>query len=145
MSAIYLNHITLTTGHLVRSARPEAGDAAVSACAADLRRALAVSAPVPIDAPTPGCTLEAVAAGRALTATLSGPMRRPWVTLGVAPRATVAPKLWDTLTHALAPYHTTPRPAAPWAAAVLYLHDTPMWVADWERCLAWAWIEGSAT
>ena len=137
-----LNHVTLTTGHLSRSPRSQADPAAIDAVGEGLARALARGETVEIDTPTPGCTLEATTAGRALIATLYGPGGRPWVTLGVAPKSTVAPKLWGELTSQLAPYHAMPRPQTPWAAAILHVPDTPEWVGDWERCIAWAWIEG---
>ena len=66
----------------------------------------------------------------------------PIVTLGVAPTANA--RLWQML--AGAAKKKAQEPAAPWLAVIPYpgLNQGPYiagWLADLERCLAWAWID----
>jgi hypothetical protein len=146
----YLHHTTLTTGHTRRSYRNEVHDVAVAACASGLAIALAkpgTHAAVAVDA-LEGYTITATAAGACLVATVwHGDT--PICTIGVASNARCAVHLWkmlhDTSTE---PLITTSdkRPQAPWCAArlepgLLARLDATAWLGDFERTLAWAWIE----
>ena len=83
---------------------------------------------------------------------------RPCVSVGVAPDAEASAKLWPIIERGYlealdaikmqpgqdaAARHPLPPNGVPWCAAYLVL-ATPAeayWIADFERCLAWAWIE----
>lgn len=136
----YVEHITLPTGHITRSSRSDIGDDMIRYVATVIEQALAESpSSVALTAPTPGCKIDARAVGAALTVTLYG-ADAPWAVIGVAPHSRVAPKLWSHLL-GIYPSCTIDRPSAPWVAAALLVEDTPEWIADFERCVAWAWIE----
>lgn len=139
----YVQHITLTTGHQRRSQRAEISREAMDACEAALRAALAgESAPIPHT----DCSLRAERRGRGLLATvLCG--ETPLVTLGIAAHSRGAEALWREL-HDGALVVTDERVVAeePWCAArleigVLSVPDAVAWLGDFERCLAWTWIE----
>lgn len=137
---LYLEHVTLPSGHLRRSGRSEVDDQVLGHVAATLERALAASPnPVALIAPTPGCKIDARAPGAALVVTLYG-ADGPWAVIGVAPHSRVGPKLWGHLV-GLYPGCTVDRPSAPWVAAALLVDDTPEWVGDFGRCVGWAWLE----
>lgn len=83
--------------------------------------------------------------------------RRPLVTFGVATNDAVAEELWPALESQYlqlgdmpgiraADFAAPARPLhVPWCAAMA-IFATPeeaLWIADFERCLAWAWIEGT--
>lgn len=146
----YLNHVTLNTGHNRRSPRDEVSDAIVAACGAHLRRALTAG---PDGDPVPGFTayaLRATSEGRLLLGTIQ---RRsdgmPALTIGVAPKSRGAAGLWTMLLDRRNyPVERGQPPVAPWCAVRFERPDLLTGVADWagdyERCLAWAWIEGAA-
>lgn len=153
MTTRYVEHITLATGHTRRSPRSEVADEVVTALACSLRAAIA-GAQVPVPYVTPRCTLTATGEGRCLVATVWGggddrgrPV--PLVTIGVATHARCGGQVWRLLhDHALLPPRTDRdrQPPAPWCAARLEpgvaLHrEVDDWIGDYERCLAWAWIE----
>ena len=157
----FLNHITLDTGQLRPWPRSEWDDGVLTVIAERLEAALAdPQAIVPIPAADP-LGLQALADGRALIATLHVPLtdreaaiadhgRRPWAPLvifGVAPRATVAARLWPMLVATVAdPPQNLERPSAPWCAAHPYPALTRYphlvdWIVPAERAIAWAWID----
>lgn len=144
----YVLHVTLTTGHARRSYRDEVDDAIV----AILRQQIAeMRAGLPVEI-RPGYRLTGAAAGQALVASVSmGDV--PMVTIGVAGNAKVSARLWDQLkvppTPLIAGAVGEP-PRAPWCAVTIHptiLDADPAtlgWLGDFERCLAWAWIERQA-
>jgi hypothetical protein len=74
----------------------------------------------------------------------------PLVTIAVAAKSKVSARLWSELQRPIpgsSPAAGDP-PRAPWVAARLYPTlaldpDAAVWLGDFERCLAWAWIEGA--
>lgn len=149
----YVEHVTLATGHTRRSPRSEVADGVVQAMAFGLRRAVTGDR---IDVPyvdDPPCTMTATGEGRCLIATVWGPEYEgqpvPLVTIGVATHARCGGPAWRLLhDHALLPSQTDRdrQPPVPWCAARLEpgvaLHPSVAgWIGDYERCLAWAWIE----
>lgn len=145
----YLWHITLESGDTRRSPRSEVSQQVLATMAPHLRRALAAGrAGDPI--PTTDSRLTATASGPNLVATVLSYDGVPLVTFGVASRSRGAGALWGALHEGR--LTTTDRaelPAAPWCAARLeagpeYLTDVSEWIGDYERIIAWAWIEGLA-
>jgi hypothetical protein len=147
MSA-YLNHITLETGHVHRSPRADISAETLQFVTPHLMRAIERGEDVIL---APGETgefvLRATAAGAFLLATAISRRHGPLITFGVAPRSRNAGRLWESLHQGrTVETHRGDVPAAPWLAArmettnVLALASA-RWLADYSRCLAWAWIE----
>lgn len=138
----YIWHITLNTGDVRQSPRSEVGDDIIEA----LQPLLIADGTHKM--PVPGYTLKVSRLGSNLIATVMQQAVRPFVTIGIATRSTGAARLWQEL-HKIAPTtvpHTADMPSAPWCAALLHTaveQDIPAtsWLGDFERCLAWAWIE----
>jgi hypothetical protein len=139
----YLRHVTLDTGHSRRSPRDEADPAAVAVVEAHLERALAAGGDPILDL---GYSLEARAAGLGLLGTILTAAGRPVLTFGVAPRGRVSGPLWALL-HESRSYPTgrQPPPQTPWLAARFETAElvpaVAAWAADYERLVAWAWID----
>lgn len=154
----HLAHITLTTGHSRRSWRREVGDDTIALLQPLLADVLA-GRQVAVPGDVGDYTLSASGAGRCLIATVWGPpvaeaggARPPVVTLGVAGHSRCGATLWRLL-------HDSPRPPAvmpemaitrcppePWCAVRIEVGaalcpDAMAWLGDFERCLAWAWLE----
>lgn len=143
----YLMHVTIETGRARRSYRDEVTDETVTLLRLQIAEMLA-GLPVEV---TPGYRLTGASAGAALLATVSRGIM-PLVTIAVAKNAKVSRRLWDHLRRPQMPGMSGAvgdPPRAPWCAAVVYptLVADPGaadWLGDFERCLAWAWIEGGA-
>ena len=148
----HLEHVTLNTGHTRRSPRSEAADEVVRGLAVGLDRAIATKAREPIS----GFALfsySVTALGRAAMVTLWREAA-PVVTFGVVADAKDSAKLWRTpcIKAARASTRRNPErpPAAPWlgvrmeAGAASTPPDDLLWLANFERCLAWTFIERRA-
>ncbi len=152
-----LIHYTLNTGDTRDSPRSEVADEVISAMAGTLGPG-EFELPIPDPHNTYFCRLDV--ADRAFVATVycetqGKPGRRPLVTFGVADNAKDAGQLWPVLQQH---YHTvTDLPGIrsadfasarqpdglPWCASVVIMPtlDESLWLGDFERCLAWAWLE----
>lgn len=148
MNDRYLEHLTLTTGHSRRSPRSEVPDEVVSTLRLWLDRALAGGdmEPLPGDLEQRFGAVAVKGAGLIVTLynlELGAPVGI--VKFGVAGRSRHSRECWKILTSVAAT--DAKQPAVPWCAAVLYpaafdcIDDLP-WVGDFERCVAWAWLEG---
>lgn len=147
-----MRHVTLTTGHSRDSERSEIDDGALAICA-DLIAHIGsgkISEPVAI----PGCagySLSGRTAGKCMVATVwaDGPPSEMVVSIGIAAQSPCGAAIWRTLHQVTAmPAATDPdqQPPAPWCGVViepaLARHtDAAHWLGDFERCLAWAWLE----
>jgi hypothetical protein len=151
-----LAHVTLDTAHTHRSLRAEAREDSIALLRASLSRALSSSgtlAPVPYrDGYAYLATVER--AGLLVTLvrrTLGSPS--PIVTFGVAVDDSYA-DLWALLHRKRegmpgAVHQTEPSdpPPPPWLAVRLEVGATSvppadlLWMADFERTMAWAWLE----
>lgn len=152
--AKYLYHVTTTTGHSRRSWRDEIGDDII----ARLRTLVAQSrepggAIIPAVQPS-GCRLTMVyESQRCCALAIHDPDGAPLVTMGVATHARCGAALWrrmhDQGVHLIS---REARPQTPWCAvtlhtgALLYLPPSNLLpaLADFERSVAWAWIEDRA-
>lgn len=149
MTAPYINHLTISTGHTRRSPRAEVGDDTLRWLVPWLRQAVALGTrqPLPVAALARYSLLAQIEDG-ALLATLFGGQDAPLVTVGVAQRSRQGAALWDKMMATFTAVPGLERPAEPWCAVVLHaaLLDDPgagEWLGDFERCLAWAWITRS--
>jgi hypothetical protein len=152
MAARYIAHVTLTTGHSRRSPRSEVSDAAIDVCARLIAGFAAgqVSEPQPIPG-APGYSVSGRTGGRCMIATVwaDGPPSELVVSIGVAEHERCGATIWRAL-HEVShlPTMTSPdeQPRAPWCGvliepAIVAHQDAARWLGDFERCLAWAWLE----
>ncbi|KQZ81860.1 hypothetical protein ASD64_08860 [Mesorhizobium sp. Root157] len=152
----YLWHVTLDTGHRRQSYRPEASQIAIDAVDLELRRALrdgVAEIRLGAEAGTiPVYRLKASNSGPVLLATILrdiGKQDVPLVTMAVAPKSRGAAEIWRALHDGRddIPYDPDSIPPAPWCAARFEAGieqdlRAATWLGDYERLLAWAWIEG---
>jgi hypothetical protein len=148
----YLNHITVSTGHTRRSPRAEVAGETIAVLQAWIKSAVAYIDPYPLPGPL-GARVDGFAAevsvvdGALICVVCDGtPLRQDLVTIAVAPRSRHAVAAWSAITAIPGAQTGLQAPAAPFCAAAL--HDAyrrqfggSAWIGDFERCLAWAWIE----
>lgn len=142
-------HYTLTTDHSRESPRGEVADAAIDALLPLLR---------PTDSvPVPGQDSYHFGArirGSGLLVIVNDIVNRPLVAFGVAPDVLAAWPTWQSLigTHREMVAITGDKIAipkqpkiTPWVAAVILFAtpDEAAWIADFERCVAFAWLQKS--
>lgn len=158
-SSPYLAHLTLTTGHLLRSYREEVGDETIALLAPWLARAISTGArePLPVASLAHFAASATVECGALLCTVWGPPVSQqsaasvppasgvPLVTLGVAQRSRHAAALWPLLVTLPGAAAGLQRPPPPWCAVSLQpgvlLHPAASeWLGDLERCIAWAWI-----
>ncbi len=133
-------HVTLQTGHTSRSYRQDVSDTTI----ATLRPLVGADGAYAI----PGVSarkLQVTRTGRLLLATIRG--ENPICTLAVADRSVGADRLWEMI-HERTKAATDPSrpPQAPWCAARLEpgfasCPDDVAWLADFQRCLAWTFLD----
>lgn len=142
----YINHITLSTGHSRRSPRTEVGNDVIAWLRPWLDKLLG-GTPLPLPEPSldhysasahieQGGLVMTIYAGAAAL-----------VTMAVAARSRQSAPLWAYMQAQHGPSGPgTPAPAAPWLAVALrpglaQHADANEWLGDFERCVAWAWME----
>lgn len=153
---MYLNHITLSTGH-TRCIQPGDVSGETLARVGPWLAALVDSgkpAPLPVSLLS-GYSAQAEVFEGALIVTLSGPpptdgpmagKAPPLVSIGVAQRSRHGSALWPLMTGPVMPKAKPglQRPAEPWCAVAIWptlaLYPSAAdWLGDLERCIAWAW------
>ena len=147
-------HVTLTTGDLRQSPRLEVADSIVSELR-PLINAVVAGKTVPIPGRAgysiSGRSSGEEGTGRCLSVIVwaERPQLEPICTIGIAAHSRCGARLWRSL-HEVAtlPAATDPgrQPPAPWVAAALQSGldrhlEAASWLGDFERCLAWTWIE----
>lgn len=155
---MYINHITLNTGHLARSQRADVAPEVTALLAPWLQGIINTgkTAPLPVPALSQYSAL-ALMEGGGLVVTLYGPAGphesgkphggdlMPLVTMGIAQRSRQAAPLWQALCKAYPGADRLTMPVVPWAAVITYptmaAHRSSVeWLGDLERCIAWAWL-----
>ncbi|HYP58757.1 MAG TPA: hypothetical protein VEQ35_10825 [Beijerinckia sp.] len=133
-------HITLQTGQSRRSYRQEVEDSTI-----EVLRPL-IRADGEYDIPMiAGRKLWVTRSGRLLLATVAA--ETAICTIGVADQTVGAQKLWQMLHEDVKLATSQDRvPPSPWCAIRLEVGladhpDDAKWLPDFERCLAWTWIE----
>jgi hypothetical protein len=136
----FIWHVTLETGHSSRSYRQDVADAAIEV----LRPLVRADGDYPVPS-VAGRSLRVTRSGRLLLATILA--EAPICTLAVAGRSVGAERLWQMIHKDVrAATDASKPPRAPWCAArfeaglLHHLDDRP-WLVDFQRCLAWTWIE----
>lgn len=143
-------HYTLSTNHTRVSPRGEVSDDAIAMLAPYLTPGRHRLSP-PLDDYEVTTTID----NRSMLATVSAPGDRPCVTFAIAADDDSAGLVWasieslylqitDSKGFRAANFESPHQPpTTPWCAAVpiLATADEAFWMADFERCLAWAFIE----
>lgn len=144
-------HYTLNTGHRRVSPRSEVGDEIIPIMD---RLLVAGTHSVPGTLGSRGYTIRVTLIEGALLVTVSHG-ERPLATWGVAADDAAADSLWPEVERAYlsitelpgiraADFAAPQRPqTTPWIATMTILAEPveAAWLADFERCLAWAWVE----
>lgn len=156
----YIHHVTLNTGHSHRSPRSDAGDEPLAVLVNYLDQVVKRGGrhPMPIRALAHYSCMASVEDGGLLVTVYapSGPhingehalggSGHPVITLGVAQRSRQGRDLWGRMVAQFGAAPGLEKPAEPWCAVALhpahdaYFWETEGWLADFERCVAWAWI-----
>lgn len=156
---MYINHITLNTGHIARTSRADVAPAVTALLAKWLPSTINSGKAHPL--PTPELShfsAQVFVQDGSLVVTVSapvGPHRQgkphagqtmPLVTFGVAQRSRQRAPLWDMLVGAFGCKPGLQAPGAPYCAVAIHpgiaAYTGPIeWLGDFERCVAWAWIE----
>jgi len=146
----HIHHLTITTGHSRRSWRHEIEPDVLALTRELLVRGLEAGR-VDVPAETAGHWMRVTRSGRCLLVTVMHGEDLPLVTFGVAAHSRGGAQLWrllcegaiTTAGHRLDPDRP---PQEPWCAARLepgigYMLGSAEWLGDFERCLAWAWLD----
>jgi hypothetical protein len=136
----FILHVALQAGHSYRSYREPADEAAI----ASLRPLIVADGEHPIPM-LDERKLWVTRSGRLLLATVWA--QTPLCTIAVADQAVGADKLWLMIhedTQATTRADHPPHP--PWCAVrfeagLVGRPEDKVWLASFERCLAWAWVE----
>lgn len=145
----FIEHVTLSTGHVRRSPRSEVADEIVGMLVPHIE-AIKGGAKVALFEDEP-YQINGVISGQWAAITLWRE-DAPLLTVGVCWHSRSSRKVWQRLhVNYEGPYLATdPKnpPPIPWCAARIekagFLLGLPEWAGDFERCMAWALIEGKA-
>ena len=162
---MYINHLTITTGHKARTSRADVAEEALAIVAPWLQSIVGAGQKSPFPAPAPAPALSHFSAiayvqDGGLIVTVYGPTGPhrtgqpasadiPLVTFGVAQRSRHSEPLWAMLLANFEHAAGIKQPATPWCAVAVHpsimAHPNAIgWLADFERCCAWAWITRNA-
>jgi len=155
---MYLNHITLSTGHIARTQRSDVAPQATKLLAGWLPSIVDSGQihPLPVQ-PLSHFGAQAFVQDGALVVTACAPVgphtqgkphggqTMPLVTFGVATRSRQGGALWSMLTCAFDTANGLKQPDTPFCAVAIHPsianYTGPVeWLGDFERCVAWAWI-----
>lgn len=146
----YINHITLSTGHARRSPRAEVAEDTIRMLTHWLAKALAHDGAYPLPGPLGAEGYKAALSVEhgTLLCTLSVNPLQPLLTFGVAARSRQSGELWAMMCAQYGSADALTAPGTPWCAVALHpaiasRPDVADWAGDFERCVAWAWIEKS--
>lgn len=146
---MYLNHITLSTGHLARTSRADVSDDTIKALQPWLKATIAHQADYPLPGPLgvrDGFVMSASLQGGGLVCHVGQVDTGPLVSFGVAARSRQSGELWAWLCAQYGSADALTAPSVPWCAVALhpgFLHQpgASAWIGDFERCVAWTWLE----
>lgn len=153
---MYINHITMSTGHIARTSRADVADDTLALLVPWLQSVVASGkiVPLPVEPLSHFGAMATVQDGALLCTIFSpaGPHKAgqpytgeswPLVTLGVAQRSRHSNKLWPLMAAKFGARVIAPAP--PWCAVAVLAplaayQSASEWLGDFERCIAWAWI-----
>lgn len=164
----YIRHITLATCHARDSYRSEVDDSVIASLQdiiAQMEAKGRTGDTMPIPGP-PGYSLSGQIGGRCMVVSVwaDGPPSELLLSIGIAAHERCGAAVWRTLHQVGLPagsllpppnlrsageYRMTDpdhQPRAPWCAAAMEMAiidhpDAMQWMGDFERCLAWAWLD----
>lgn len=155
-STQYMNHITLTTGHNRKSPRSEVSQKTIDLIAPWLKEAIKSEKPISLPRKDlSNYTALVSESDDGLIVSVFGQSKQiengrplPLVTFHVVRKEGSAAEMWK---HAQAPYMLPIAsglkcPAVPFAAVSTWptsfmFFDALVWLGDFERCVAWTWLE----
>ena len=148
-----LHHITLTTGHDRISPRDEVYDETIAELTPWLA-GVCENSPQQMPMPESAAGMNGYYTvvgiphgGNGLVVTVYG-AGEPLVTFGVAQDAIVGADLWCRLIGRFGVAPGVEKPPEPWCGvvthpALMFDGEAAWWLGDFERCVAWAWIESN--
>ena len=155
---MYIHHITLANGHLARTQRADVSAAATQLLTDWLPTVTNTGRTHPLPVPELAhYSAQVLVQEGALVVTVSAPAgphqvgrphagdAMPLVTFGVAQRSRQGAGLWRSMVGAFGAKPGLQEPGAPWLAVAVHptlahYRGATDWLADFERCVAWAWI-----
>ena len=145
---MYINHITLSTGHTRRSPRAEVGDDTIAALEPWLATVIAHADDYPLPGPIgtrDGFLMSASVIHGGLLCHVGQIDTGPLVSFGVAARSRQSGELWAWLCAQYGSRDALTAPGTPWCAVALrpaYMQQSGVsaWMGDFERCIAWTWL-----
>lgn len=148
----YLNHVTLSTGHTRRSPRTEVGDDVIRAFSPWLKKSLAFDRPALLPGPLgarDGFAATMWVDKGAFRCTVLDDANVETFTFGIAARSRQSGELWASMAAQYGTPQPMATPGASWCAVALLRgyakqHGVSAWAGDFERCLAWTWIDSPA-
>ena len=158
---MYINHTTLTSGHNARTSRADVADDVLAIVVPWLQSIVGAGqkSPLPVPALRHFSAIAYVQDGGLIVTVYgpTGPHRTgqpasadiPLVTFGVAQRSRHSEPLWAMLLANFEHAAGIKQPATPWCAVAVHpsimAHPNAIgWLADFERCVSWAWITRNA-
>lgn len=154
---MYVNHITLNTGHTSKSHRQDVDDDVLAIVSPWLQSIINNdnASPLPVGDLSHYSAKAFVHSG-GLVVTVYGPSGPylhgdpsnadiPLVTFAVAQRSRQGNDLWAMMMANFESKKGIKQPSTPWLAVAVHQsaiahRDSLEWLADFERCVGWAWI-----
>ena len=151
---MYINHITITSGHIARTSRSDVSDEVLAIVSPWLKKIINTEEkyPLPVAELSNYSAIAYVIEG-GLLMTVYGSFSDgsstdgtvPLVTFGVAHKSRQSEPLWAMMLANFEHDQNIKQPSTPWCAVAIHstiiLHpDALSWIGDFERCVAWAWI-----
>ena len=144
---MYINHLTLATGHMTRIHRGDVAGETLARVAPWLEAAVQSGQALPLPVrDVAEYQARAVMQDGCLLLTVSSPVGQTLATLAVAKRSRHGATIWPLLgaSHMPPMLAGLQRPQEPWCAVALWPclaldPDATGWLGDFERCVAWAW------
>lgn len=144
---MHIHHLTLNTGHITHVRPGDVSGETVARVAPWLRALVESGKKHPLPASSLAAyTAQATVDKGALLCSVFGRTGDPLVTIGVAARSRHTAPLWASMTASGMPARPGLKPPAhPWCAVLVWPgiaddFDAAMWIGDFERCVAWAWV-----
>ncbi len=152
-----LNHVTLNTAHVAVSPRLDVAKTAIDFCKNLIKNSIQSEKPISIPVENIAhYSLKCLEEDGNLVCTIYAPLgphtkgkifngdTMPLITFGVPKNNAHDQVLWDILIKNQPT--SLQKPTFPWCGVVLHptlgvYFDTAEWAGDFERCIAWAWIE----
>jgi hypothetical protein len=146
---MYLNHITLSTGHTARTSRANVSDVTIKTLSPWLKACIDYIDDYPLPGPLgfrDGFVMSASILHGGLVCRVGHMVGGPLVSFGVAARSRQSGELWAWMCAQYGSKEALQAPGTPWCAVALrpaYSAQPGIsaWMGDFERCVAWTWLE----